>query len=206
MLFEEEKKYLLIGPARSGKTSVAINLAYRSALDGLTVLLIDCTYKADVSKYLHLPKRDSTLKLLLTEDPIDDLIEPAEDFGFDVILGSNYLEYVRFEPTDDCIKSRISNRLNSLDSSYDFIVIDSSAAEVSNITTTLIGCGMAIAIVLHDPNPKLAKKYYNFVETYAGSDESIYCVIPTDSHPDPEAKYFEFVDIKLRPVGKNYFY
>ena len=114
-----------------GKTTTAINLSFSLGLKGLNVLLIDCDPQAHATMGLNIRPSDLENSMYDLMKPgednftrIADIIIPIKDY-FHLAPSSAALSAVEQELSGvDGRESRLSNAIESLNKTYDFIIID----------------------------------------------------------------------------------
>lgn len=122
-----------------GKTTIATNLTYTLASQGLKVLLIDTDSQASVSVFLGIDFHDykSSLADVLTSDgeielPIIEWQSDPEDSGstsFDLLPSNRDMAGAeRLLTTIFRAEDKLSRALKSIEDTYDVVVIDCAAA------------------------------------------------------------------------------
>jgi len=111
-----------------GKTTTAINLAACLALEGLTVLLVDCDPQANASSGLGFQRddnRNSIYDVLMGDPPAAQVILPTEVERLWLLPGSKNLTGANVElagATDRAL--RLRQALQPIQDRFDLIVLD----------------------------------------------------------------------------------
>jgi chromosome partitioning protein len=111
-----------------GKTTTAINLAASLASLSKRVLLIDLDPQSNSTSgvgVIPADVRHSTYSLLSGDSSVDDAIVPTKSEGLDVLPANRDLTGAEIELVAELGREHmLSRRIASLDSRYDFILID----------------------------------------------------------------------------------
>jgi chromosome partitioning protein len=111
-----------------GKTTTCVNLAASLAATRRKVLLVDLDPQGNATMGSGVDKRDveySCYHLLLEETPVDDIIVHAEAAGFDLVPGNSDLTAAEVQLMQmEARESRLGNRLEPIESRYDYVLID----------------------------------------------------------------------------------
>ncbi len=111
-----------------GKTTTCVNLAASLAATRRKVLLVDLDPQGNATMGSGVDKREveySCYHLLLEETPIDDIIVHAEAAGFDLVPGNSDLTAAEVQLMQmEARESRLGNRLQPIESRYDYVLID----------------------------------------------------------------------------------
>lgn len=111
-----------------GKTTTAINLAAALAVEGIPTLLLDIDPQANTSGGLGFARdeqRKSVYDLLLGEAPATDVILPTDVPNLSLIPGTKHMIGANVELVNaEHRESRLREALESVRSSYPFILLD----------------------------------------------------------------------------------
>ena len=111
-----------------GKTTTCVNLAASLAATRRKVLLVDLDPQGNATMGSGVDKREveySCYHLLLEETPIEDIIVHAEVAGFDLVPGNSDLTAAEVQLMQmEARESRLGNRLQPIESRYDYVLID----------------------------------------------------------------------------------
>ena len=127
-----------------GKSNVSVNLAYTLAQDNKKVVLIDCDLrKGTLHRYLNVPALTPGLSAMLTsEDETKVNVLRLQKYGFDFVpcgaLPTN--------PSELIGSNRMSNVMDRLSKSYDYVICDT--APVNAVADTSILCRFVDGVVL----------------------------------------------------------
>jgi chromosome partitioning protein len=111
-----------------GKTTTAINLAACLALDGLTVLLVDCDPQSNASSGIGFQRDDnrhSVYDVIVGDSPADQVILPTQVERLSLLPGSKNLTGANIELANAEDRSlRLRRALEPVKGSYDLVVLD----------------------------------------------------------------------------------
>jgi chromosome partitioning protein len=111
-----------------GKTTTCVNLAASLAATKRKVLLIDLDPQGNATMGSGIDKREVALSayhLLLEDQPIEQIILPAADAGYDLIPGNSDLTAAEVQlMLMEGRESRLGRRLQPVADQYDYILID----------------------------------------------------------------------------------
>lgn len=111
-----------------GKTTTAINLSACLAIEGLSVLLVDCDPQANASSGLGVPRDDnrhSIYDVLVGTSSADQVILPTEVKNLWLLPGSKNLTGANVELTGvEGRESRLRDALVAIRSNHDLVVLD----------------------------------------------------------------------------------
>jgi len=111
-----------------GKTTTAVNLAAVLAKEGSRVLLIDADPQANATSGVGIVRgsfRRSLYHVLVLGEAIENVILQTEIPGLHVVPSNKDLAGAEIELVDgDSREFRLRNAISSLETSYDFIIID----------------------------------------------------------------------------------
>lgn len=111
-----------------GKTTTAVNLAGEIALQGRSVLLIDCDPQGNATTSLGIAKRNlqtTTYDVLMGQAEPSDALRPTGRDRFDLIPASEHLAGAMVELTTvERREWRLSEALSGITGAYDYILID----------------------------------------------------------------------------------
>ncbi len=111
-----------------GKTTTAVNLAASLASQNQRVLLVDLDPQGNATMGSGVDKQAVThtvYQVLIGEAKIEDTIVPAADTGFDMLPANRELAGAEVDLVDvERRNRRLSDALESIQSRYDYILID----------------------------------------------------------------------------------
>lgn len=111
------------------KTTTAINVAHVWAKLGRKVLLIDLDPQASATKSIFgdVEFESTSYDLVLNKIAAKDIIQPSEDFGFDVVPGEILLSGIDIQLAAQFAREKFLRKaLTPIKSKYDDIIIDCS--------------------------------------------------------------------------------
>lgn len=114
----------------TGKTTTAVNLSAYLAAMGKYVLLVDLDAQANATSGLGIKVDEDHPHIyhaVVNQEPLASIIKKTRLFGFDILpsgasLAGASVELVNVDDREFCLK----NSLNSVRTSYDYIIIDSA--------------------------------------------------------------------------------
>lgn len=111
-----------------GKTTTAINLSACLAIEGLSILLVDCDPQANASSGLGLPRDDnrhSIYDVLVGTSQADQVILPTDVTNLWLLPGSKNLTGANVELTGvEGRESRLKNALELVRNNHDLVILD----------------------------------------------------------------------------------
>lgn len=111
-----------------GKTTTAINLSACLAIEGLSILLVDCDPQANASSGLGLPRDDnrhSIYDVLVGTSLAEQVILPTEVKNLWLLPGSKNLTGANVELTGvEGRESRLKNALEVVRGNHDLVILD----------------------------------------------------------------------------------
>jgi chromosome partitioning protein len=111
-----------------GKTTTAINLSACLAIEGLSVLLVDCDPQANASSGLGVQRDDnrhSIYDVLIGNAPAEQVILPTEIKSLWLLPGSKNLIGANIELAQaESRESRLRNALEPVRDKYDLVILD----------------------------------------------------------------------------------
>lgn len=165
-----------------GKTTVAVNLAFALAANGKKVLLIDADLrKPSISKYLNMPNTtpyigiDSVIK---GEASLETAITRVDKFGFHVLLNIREIANSSELLSSESMKDTLMQASNQ----YDFVIIDSSPANLLTDSVVMTAYTDAVLFVVRQDyasSPVINDVVENLTENQA---ELIGCVFTLVDH------------------------
>jgi chromosome partitioning protein len=111
-----------------GKTTTAINLSACLAIEGLSILLVDCDPQANATSGLGLPRDDnrhSIYDVLVGTSQSDQVILPTDVKNLWLLPGSKNLTGANVELTGvEGRESRLKNALELVRNNHDLVILD----------------------------------------------------------------------------------
>lgn len=213
---------LAIGMAKGGvgKTTTAINLAHGLALNGKTVLLVDCDTQGHCAKFMGVTAKHGLYEFITGHDRHGDPVQKMECLSsarhniFLLSGGMMLVELTNWLHSHSEGKERILNqRLNPKEGMVDFVIFDCAPGwDILSVNILSTVNDILCPVGLEAANIEGVKDYVKYVDSakQVNPDLNIKYILPTmfdtrtrQSHEILTQLKKRFGQIVLDPINKN---